>query len=310
LPGIAGVAALNQHLYGSATASGYGSLGPAFDWSHVAPNLTRFMTWIVETQTPLALLGLAALVVPLRSIWPGVRDRRVFVVTGLFVALLWGEYSAYLVFDSAGYLRFLLPSWPLIMLGFAAVLDAVRRSMLGVSRAGVAALAVLAVLLGIWNIRVAIGRDVFEQRQAARHEAPIGRLVQEHTDRNSVVLAVQRSGSLRYYAGRQTMRYDMLDGDWLDRAVAWFRDRNVHVYAILDERETEESINRFAGQKAAAAFARPVLTYKPASTSLFDLSTPIERLKPTIVIRESLEDLPGCDPPVPLAALDTSAINR
>jgi hypothetical protein len=152
---------------------------------------------------------------------------------------------------------------------------------------------------------VAIGRDVFEQRQASRHEAPIGRLVRQHTDRNSVVLAVQRSGSLRYYAGRMTMRYDMLDGDWLDRAIAWFGDRKVHVYAILNEGEAEESRKRFASQKAAAAFARPVLEYKPASTSLFDLSTPPDSSRPTIVIQESLQDLPGCDPPVPLGAIDT-----
>ena len=166
------------------------------------------------------------------------------------------------------------------------------------------AITTLTVLLGIWNIRVAIGRDVFEQRQAARHEAPIGRLAQQHTDRTSVILAVHRSGSLRYYAGRMTMRYDMLAGDWLDRTVAWFRDRGVHVYAILDERETEETRKRFAGQKAAAAFERPLLTYKPASTSLFDVSAPPDRSKPTIVVEESLADLSGCDPPVPLASIN------
>ena len=166
------------------------------------------------------------------------------------------------------------------------------------------------MLLGLWNIRVAIRRDVFEQRQAARHEAPIGRLLREHTEANSVILAVHRSGSLRYYAGRTTLRYDMLDGDWLDRAVTWLGERNVHVYAVLDERETRESKERFAGQKAAAAFDRPVLTYKPASTSFFDLSAPPDGSKAPIVIAESLEDLPGCDPPVPLPRLQLGLPSR
>ena len=53
--------------------------------------------------------------------------RRIFVVMALFVTLLWGQYSAYLEFDSPGYLRFLLPSWPLILVGLAAVLLAVGR---------------------------------------------------------------------------------------------------------------------------------------------------------------------------------------
>ena len=310
LPGVAVVAALNRYWYGSATTSGYGNLGEIFGWAHVLPNLARFIAWIVETQTPLALLGVAALIVPLRAIWPAVPDRRIFVVIALFVTLLWGQYSAYLEFDSPGYLRFLLPSWPLILVGLAAVLLAVGRLTVRFGRASVVGIVTLAVLLGLWNIRVAIRRDVFEQRQAARHEAPIGRLVREHTVVNSVILAVHRSGSLRYYAGRTTLRYDMLDGDWLDRAVTWLGERNVHVYAVLDERETRESKERFAGQKTAAAFDRPVLTYKPASTSLFDLSTPPDGSKAPIVIAESLEDLPGCDPPVPLPRLQLGLPSR
>lgn len=303
LPGVAVVAALNRYWYGSATTSGYGSVGEIFGWAHVLPNLARFIAWIVETQTPLALLGVAALVVPLRAIWPAVPDRRIFVVIALFVTLLWGQYSAYLEFDSPGYLRFLLPSWPLILVGLAAVLLAVGRLTVRFGRASVAVMVTLVMLLGLWNIRVTIRRDVFEQRQAARHEAPIGRLVREHTQANSVILAVHRSGSLRYYAGRITLRYDMLDGAWLDRAVTWLAERNVHVYAVLDERETGESKERFAGQKTAAAFDRPMLTYKPASTSLFDLSAPPDGSKAPIVIAGSLADLPGCDPPVPLSGL-------
>lgn len=310
LPGVAVVAALNRYWYGSATTSGYGNLGELFGWAHVLPNLARFIAWIVETQTPLALLGVAALIVPLRAIWPAVPDRRIFVVIALFVTLLWGQYSAYLEFDSPGYLRFLLPSWPLILVGLAAVLLAVGQLTGRFGRASVVGIVSVALLLGLWNIRVAIRRDVFEQRQAARHEAPIGRLLREHTEANSVILAVHRSGSVRYYAGRTTLRYDMLDGDWLDRAVTWLGERNVHVYAVLDERETKESKERFAGQKTAAAFDRPMLTYKPASMSFFDLSTPPDGSKAPIVIAESLEDLPGCDPPMPLPRLQLGVPSR
>jgi dolichyl-phosphate-mannose-protein mannosyltransferase len=304
LPGVALVSGLNSHLYGSAFTSGYGSLADMFSWAHVLPNLRRFIAWIVETQTPLALLGIAALIVPLRRIWPAVADRRLFVIIAMFVALLWAQYSAYLEFDSPGYLRFLLPGWPFMMVGLAAVLVAAGRAH---PRVGPAAAIGIASFLGLWSLHVANGRDVFEQRQAARHEAPIGRLVREHTTRNSVVLAVHRSGSVRYYAGRMTLRYDMLDGDWLDRAVAWLSERDVHVYALLDEREAAETKQRFAGQKRAEAFDRPVLTYRPASTSLYDLSTPPDRSKPTRVIADPLEDLPGCDPPRPLPGLQFHA---
>jgi hypothetical protein len=168
--------------------------------------------------------------------------------------------------------------------------------------------AIVVIGLGVWNARTAVERSVFEQRQAARHEAPIGQIVRAHTPENSVVLAVHRSGSLRYYAGRVTLRYDMLDPDWLDRATAWLQDRGVRVYAVLDERETAEAKQRFAGQQRATAFDRPVLVYAPAGTGLFDLSAvPPPSSKP-LIITDAFPDLPGCDPPQ--ARLEGSTVLR
>jgi hypothetical protein len=294
-PGIVSVAAINRSLYGSPLSSGYGSLTDAFGWAHVGPNLVRFFSWIVETQTPLALLGLAALAVPLRRVWPGVRDRAVFAVIGAFVAILWGQYSAYLVFDSAGYLRFLLPSWPFMAIGLGAVLIAIA-ALTGAPLRGAVAVAV--VVLGLWHLHVARARDVFEQRQAARHEAPIGRIVRAHTEENSVILAVHRSGSLRYYSGRVTMRFDMLAPDWLDRAVAWFGERGVRVYAVVDERERQEARDRFSGQRTALGFDRPAVMYEPAGTGLYNLSGSPAASGSPLLIKEALPDLSGCDPPV------------
>jgi hypothetical protein len=294
LLGIAAVAIINQHLYGSPSTSGYGRFGDQFAWSRFLPNLGRYLSWFVETQTPIALLGIAALIFPAQRLWPGVVDRRVFVVIGLFVAVLWAEYCAYLEFDSWGYLRFLLPSWPFIMLGLASIMVAAAR-LNGRAVRWMTAAAI--IVLGVWNVHAAEQRGAFEQRQAARHEAPIGRLVRAHTDRNSVVLAFERSGSLRYYAGRITLRYDVLEPDWLDRAVTWLTAHGVHVYAVLDQRQAEECKRRFAGQQTAAAFDHPVLIYEPVGTALFDLSAP-PVTRPPIVITEALPDLPGCDPPV------------
>jgi hypothetical protein len=153
----------------------------------------------------------------------------------------------------------------------------------------------------IW---VAVFRiEVYEARQAARHEAPLGRLIRAYTPENSVVLAFERSGSMRYYGGRVTLRYDLLDGNWLDRAVAWLGARGVRVYAVLDQRQAAEVKQRFATQQKAAVFDHPFLTYEPAGTSLFDLSAPLDPARPRIVIGNAFRDRPGCDPPEPLPAL-------
>jgi hypothetical protein len=159
------------------------------------------------------------------------------------------------------------------------------------------------IALGLWGLYFAERNGGFNQRQAARHEAPIGHLVRAHTDRNSAVLAMARSGSLRYYAGRTTLRYDILEPDWLDRAVAWLTERGVHVYAVLDEFHAAECKRRFAGQRLAAAFDRPVLVYEPAGTALFDLSTPPDAGNEPIVISKAFDDVPGCDPPFKLPPL-------
>ncbi len=313
LPGVLAVAIINQHLHGSPATSGYGPLSEKFAWVHVVPNIGRYFSWFVETQTPIALLGMAALAFPVRRLWPNA-DRTTFIVIGLFVVVLWGEYFAYIVFDSWGYLRFVLPSWPFIMLGLAAVFVAATRFP-GQTAQGTRGeprlnrqpvqwvVGAMIIALGLWGLHFAERTGQFDQRQAARHEAPIGHLVRGHTNRNSVVLAMARSGSLRYYAGRTTLRYDLLEPDWLDRAVAWMTERGVHVYAVLDEFHAAECKRRFAGQRLTAAFDRPVLVYEPAGTALFDLSTPPDAGSKPIVISKAFDDVPGCDPPYKLAPL-------
>jgi hypothetical protein len=69
LPGCVAAAFVNWWLYGSPAASGYGNLGNLFDAANIGPNLRRYTTWLADTQTPLALVGIAALVVPSRRLW-------------------------------------------------------------------------------------------------------------------------------------------------------------------------------------------------------------------------------------------------
>ena len=297
--GVGAVAAINQHLYGSPVTSGYGRLEDQVALARMLPNLRRYVSWFVETHTVVPLLGFVALAAPSRRIWPRIADRTVVAAFGVVVFLLWGFYAAYLEFDSWGYLRFLLPSWPLVMNGLGALAEW-SGTIGGVAR-WIAGVTIVAV--GVSNTVEASRRDVFEQRQAARHEAPIGRLVMTHTPPNSVLLTSERSGSMRYYGGRITLRYDLLDPEWLDRAVSWLGTRGVRVYAVLDRRQADEVKARFSSQRAAATLDRPFLIYEPAGTALFDLSQPRDPALPAAVITEPFPDAPHCDPPVPLLPL-------
>jgi 4-amino-4-deoxy-L-arabinose transferase-like glycosyltransferase len=297
--GVGAVAAINQHLYGSPVTSGYGRLEDQVALARMLPNLRRYVSWFVETHTLVPLLGFVALAAPSRRVWPRIGDRTVFAAFGGVIILLWGFYAAYLEFDSWGYLRFLLPSWPLVMNGLGALAEW-SGTIGGVAR-WIAGVTIVAV--GVSNTVEASRRDVFEQRQAARHEAPIGHLVMTHTPPNSVLLTSERSGSMRYYGGRITLRYDLLDPEWLDRAVSWLGTRGVRVYAVLDRRQADEVKARFSSQRVAATLDRPFLIYEPAGTALFDLSQPRDPALPAAVIAEPFPDAPHCDPPVPLLPL-------
>jgi hypothetical protein len=299
LPAILLIAFLNNRLYGSPLSSGYGTLNDLYAWSHVGPNLRRYFGWFMFAESPFALAGLAALLVPTRRLWTTAADLRIVPILALFVALLWGQYLAYEVYDSWGFLRFLLPSWPLIMSGLAAVLLAASDGWLARLPRVVAhtALALLVVLLGAWTFSAVLRDNIFN-RQAAAPEAPLGQLVRKHTVDNSVVLVWERSGTIRYYSGRTTLRYDFLDRDWLDRAVAWLRGRGVHVYAVLDPNHREQCLRRFAGQATLAALDRPVFVYDPARTALYDLTTPPPPEQSFILYDRDPGGRPPCDPPV------------
>jgi hypothetical protein len=300
VPAILLIAFLNHRLYGSPLSSGYGSLHDLYAWSHVGPNVRRYFAWFTFSQTPVALLGIAALLVPARQLWRTAADLRIVPLLAIFVALLWGQYLAYEVFDSWGFVRFLLPSWPLIMAGVAAVLLAASEACLArLPRvAAHTATALLVVLLGAWTFSTALHDKVFDQRQAAAPEAPLGQLVRKHTVENSVVLVWERSGTIRYYSGRTTLRYDFLERDWLDRAVAWLRQRGVHVYAVLDPNHVEQCRRRFDGQATLAALDHPVFIYEPVRTALYDLTTPPSPDQSFILYERDPGGRPPCDPPV------------
>ena len=305
LPGVLAVAWINNELYGSPATSGYGSFDEQFALARVGVNLQHYLSWFAHAQTPVAFAGLAALVVPLRWIWPGLTDRRMLGIIVAFVAILWTQYVAYLEFDSWSYLRFLLPSWPFIMVGLGAVILGATNLAAGWMPRPTRALSAVVATIGLcmWTLSIAGTSEVFGQRQAAAHDAPIGQLVRQHTADNSVVLAFERSGSLRYYAGRTTLRYDFLDAAWLDRAVAWLTERGVHVYAVLDPAHEAAVRRRFAGQRTLDALDRPVVLYEPNRTALFDLSTPPPPQQRLILVERDPGGRPACDPPVAWAPL-------
>jgi hypothetical protein len=271
-PGPLAVAAINEHLFGSPLLSGYGTLDELFAWSRVATNLGRYLGWLIETHTPLVLLGLGAIFVPHRRLWPRT-DRMVFVVIDLFVVTVWITYCGWRVFDMWWFCRFLLPTWPFMMLGAAACAALLFRSdSLRNKRAAVVGL----ITLGAIQIRFADDRGVFNVGRSEYRNVSVAQLLQRVAVPNSVTLAAFHGGSLRYYGGRMTLNWAHLDGRWLDRAVQWLDARGVHAYLVLEDWEMPAFREHFAESPGLGKLEAPPIAMfiDPGKVMIFDLSNP------------------------------------
>jgi hypothetical protein len=95
-------------------------------------------------------------------------------------------------------------------------------------------------------------------REAERKYPDTGRFVREHLPRRAMVLAMQHSGSVRYYSGRLTMRGDVIEPRSIDQALAALRARGLPVYALLEDWEDDDFRRRFAGRQVSGTLTTPI----------------------------------------------------
>ena len=133
-----------------------------------------------------------------------------------FAAAVWLLYLFYLPFDQWWYLRFLIPAIPIVLLlGAEAAALATHRSAI----ARTAALSAVVVAGGIHTVRFMDAKDLLVNTESEKRRYLDAAIYFNGLPADAVVLAMQHSGSVRYYAGRLTMRWDVLDaGPWTRRS--------------------------------------------------------------------------------------------
>ncbi len=298
LPGCVAMAVINRWLYGSPAASGYGSLSNLFNADNIGINLRRWATWLADTQTPVVLVGAATLLIPWNRLWPTRDSRAAARLLALVTITVVALYAAYTPFQDWWYLRFLLPAWPAIFIGTSALI-------LGLARATKvwthAAAAVILVALGILGVRNARQLGVYPPGEGERRYATIAGLVARVTAPSAAIITTSHVGPLRYYGGRLTVRYDVLDPAWLDRAVEWLERQGRRPYILLEEQEVQEFTQRFgASSQIARLEMRPVLIYEADQIAgrvfLFDARGPAATTWQPVPIHDPQ---PRCPIPAP-----------
>ncbi len=276
IPGCLFVGWINNTLYGSPLASGYGSLASLFSVANVGVNLKRYGGWLIESQTPIAALGIVLLFVPSRRVWPNARQKQAALLLGGTVTIVWALYLIYMPYEAWWFLRFMLPSWPAICLGMAVVV--VRLGQLRHAAWRVAAIG-MAILIGAYGVRYAARNGAFPSGEGDHRYVSIAKMVEQATDESAVILTGQHSGPVRYYAGRTSLRYELLDPAWLDRAIEWLQAQGRRPLFLLEEYEVLEFEKRFSATNAHGRISlAPIIEYRApgvaGATYLFDPARP------------------------------------
>jgi len=110
----------------------------------------------------------------------------------------------------------------------------------------------VALIVGITSLHYAQRNRVFDIRDQERKYPLAGEFVRTRMPANAFVLAAQHSGSIRYYANRPTLRWDLLSPTRLDQALATVRAQGYEPLLVVDTGEYDDFRGRFSasGQQA------------------------------------------------------------
>jgi hypothetical protein len=264
-----GIALLNTAWYGAPAATGYGRMRELYLPENVWPNVKLYASWFWQSESPWVLVGVLALV---PAAWKHV-DRRALGFALSAIVLTFGCYVAYGPFEVWWYLRFLLPA-----AGAAATVIAVGLVTLArvppLVFGRVAAGVTLWMLVGA-ALSFAWSQGVFGRLRASeRRYIDIGEFVGRTLPANAAILSGQHSGSLRFYGGRMTLRFDFMDRDWAARAPAEIERAGLHPYLMLDDFELPQFRWQF-GLPADTALSWPIVARMRdlGGMTIWDLAT-------------------------------------
>jgi hypothetical protein len=274
VPGCIGVAIINKKLYGSPFSSGYGDTSALFSTGYFWTNLWHYPRWLLEMETPFILLSGYGWYVLSRHEHSSnasavAARRRMATLFVLFAAALYACYALYLPFDNWTFLRFLLPGIALILLLCGAAVSQIADRLDRFLPKFLLAACFVVFLAWRWDVTGLKPAHPHDRRSAV-----VGEYVHDHLPPNAVVFSMIHSGSIRYYAGRMTLRWDWLNHDWLDRSLAFLTANGYRPFLLVEASERAQFIEKFSGQsKMGSLDWRPLATYRGnVRADLYDLS--------------------------------------
>lgn len=272
------IAVVNTMLWGSPAASGYGANAELFQVRRVPQNLANLWRWTVETRGYWCVLGLIALP------WTMVtQDRRRTWPAAALVGAVAISYLVFAVFVEWWYLRFYLPAWPVLA---ATATWAGWRVLARWSPDGAALIVVGAALaIGAAGVRSAAEVGAFKLWTSEQRYSAVAEFVRAAAPEDAVVLSVQHSGALAYYAGRTIVRWDYVPAGALDAFCARLAVSGRATWLVLDDWEEPPFRRRFDGEVRGRLDWAPVGEARvgPGRVRVYDLTTPTRAVGPALI---------------------------
>jgi hypothetical protein len=261
LPGCLVVAMLNFTWYGSPLMSGYGALSSIYEWRNVLPNLARYPAWVVGSQTPLVLLACAAPFLVTR-LPPAARlgAHAPVVAAGwlCFMLMVLSLYLLYEAFNAWWFVRFMLPAFPPLLV-LTAVSIVALSSWLPTRFRVLVPLALVAAMAW-YGLDYARDHDAFRARTERKY-AKAADYIARRLPQKAAVLSMLHSGSVRYYAGRATVRFDLIPPAKLDATLAILGSSGYRPFILLEPSEAPEFQKRFTGFSTLARLDWPPIAF-------------------------------------------------
>jgi hypothetical protein len=251
---IAAQACLHWYLYGDVRATGYGRSDVLFSPSHLPTNARIYGTWGVLANGWIWIAGLALL--------PWTLGRTTWAVLIAVIVGAWVPYAIYRPYDHWETLRFILPLLLVCSIlsigGWHVRLRQLVSRLTGSSRPALAHvtstwvfLIIVGVMMSGWIKWLDEYRVFGLVRQEERYRLA-GQMVERVTPPNAVILTSLHSGSLRYYAHRDTVDWAEIPKESFVLTVATLRLKDRPVFVLLDGDEERKQFETLHGNALIA----------------------------------------------------------
>lgn len=244
------VAIVNARLYGSPTMSGYGPTSSLYGFNLFPGNVTRYATWLWQSEGVFPLLALIPFAIARidARFEPAARPEpvegwltpKLMIPCATFAVLLSLSYLFYVHFHDWWYLRFLLPAFPLLFTLMAAAAAWIARAL-----PAAVAVPFMVVFLAFYvqqRVEFILGLGTLTIGHGEGRYVALAEYVEKQLPENAVFISMQHSGTLRFYSGRRTLRFDFIPPGEFASTIDWLTAHNHRPFLVLED--WEETIYR------------------------------------------------------------------